>query len=259
MDKSVHKTIAQSMEVNAKMLPYLPELLTNMWELGCSLNQIIDLVESLNLPVETTRVLDLGCGKGAVLVNLAFKFGFKVTGIDASNDFLEEAKRKADEYHVAEKCDFRLGDIREFIKKPSDYDMVILASLGGIFGPFDECVGKLRQTIRPGGYMIIDDGYLRGNTKIHRTGYEHYVSHQEAVKQLTSHGDVIVKEISTIEESRRINEEYLAVLKAKTPIFIAKHPDLKQEVLEYIKGQENECEIIDKNLNGALWLIKKSD
>ena len=215
MENSTRDSIAQSMETSTKMLPYLPELLTDMWALGCSLDQIIDLVESLNLPAETTKVLDLGCGKGAVLVNLASKFGFQVTGIDASDDFLEEAKRKADEFHVAERCDFRLGDIREFIKKPSEYDMVVFASLGGILGPFDECVGKLRRTIRPGGYMIIDDGYLKGNTKIQRSGYGHYVSRQEALKQLTSHGDVIVKEVSTVEESKKINEEYLAALKTK--------------------------------------------
>jgi cyclopropane fatty-acyl-phospholipid synthase-like methyltransferase len=51
------------------------------------------LIGTLPLSSDSAKVLDLGCGKGAVSVQIASKFGFDVVGIDAMSEFLSENTR----------------------------------------------------------------------------------------------------------------------------------------------------------------------
>ena len=133
MKENTSKSVADSLEVNEKILTHMPYLLQDLWALGSSVEQIIKLLFDLNKSSEICRVLDLGCGKGALSVKIASKFGFEVTGIDAMKEFLSVAREKADEFNVADKCNFVENDILEFTKSPHDFDLVILASIGGVF------------------------------------------------------------------------------------------------------------------------------
>jgi 2-polyprenyl-3-methyl-5-hydroxy-6-metoxy-1,4-benzoquinol methylase len=68
------------------MLPYIPYLLQDLWALGSSVEIILKVIKELELP-KSAKVLDLGCGKGAVSIQIASRFGFHVTGIDAMEHF----------------------------------------------------------------------------------------------------------------------------------------------------------------------------
>ena len=72
-----------------------------------------------------SKILDLGCGKGAVLINLVKNFGCQGHGIDALPDFIEEAKEYAKKNKVEQKCTFETGDIRRMVDHHQDYDLVI--------------------------------------------------------------------------------------------------------------------------------------
>jgi cyclopropane fatty-acyl-phospholipid synthase-like methyltransferase len=204
-------------------------------------------------------MLDLGSGKGAISINLAKQFGFRAVGIDASRPFLKVAKQKAIEFKVQDLCQFIYGDIREYVKERRDYDLVVYASLGGVLGNFKEIIDKTRNCVRTDGYIIIDDGYLKGTNKVNRIGYNHYVSHQETVKQLTSFGDRVIQEISTAEITTTINLDYMKVIKKRANAAIQKFPNLKDAIEQYIENQEMECDIIDNYIEGALWVIQRLD
>jgi cyclopropane fatty-acyl-phospholipid synthase-like methyltransferase len=259
MDNETEKSLAKSLEAKPEVLPYLPELLTDLWALGSWPDKLVPMLRPLKLAAQKTRLLDLGCGKGAVSVILAREFGFHATGIDASRPFLEEAKIKAKEFNVSHLCRFEFGDIRDYVKTARDFDIVVYASLGGILGNFDEIVARLRNTIRTNGYIVVDDGYLKTSEKIKREGYEHYLPHQETINQLASHGDKIVEEIQlTDEQNREIGYGYLKVIKKRAMEMTTRNPQLKKEINEYISNQEIECGIIDQYLRGAIWLLKKT-
>ena len=260
MNKQTELSLAKSLETTSKFLPYLPELLIDSWELGCSLDQIAEIVERLKLPPNRTKILDLGCGKGAVSITLAQKFGFRATGIDASKSFLEVAIQKAKEFKVSDLCHFEFGDIREFTKTERDFDLVIYASLGNVLGDYEGIVEKLRKMVHSEGHILIDDGFLKDVSKIDRQGYEHYFQHDIVIRQLTSFGDEIIQEVIVPDETiRSINYAYLDAIKKRSKEFLQKKPELKEAVAEYIKNQETECEIIDKHVTGAVWLIQKND
>lgn len=251
--------IAKSLDAKPELLPFIPELVADIWALGSSPDLVIELLKPLDLSQKTTRVLDLGCGKGAVSITLAHRLGFQVFGIDGFNPFLEEAKSKSKEYNVSNLCHFEFGDIREFIRKAENFDIVIYAAIGDVLGGFNECVGKLRQTIRPGGYMLIDDGFLKESTKIEREGYECYVPHDETLKQLTSYGDTLLKEIVfTAEEMRAINDRHTEVIRQRAEKLTRNHPELADSFSWYIKNQERECEILETDVVGAIWLLQRN-
>ncbi|MFC1542150.1 SAM-dependent methyltransferase, partial [Candidatus Latescibacterota bacterium] len=156
MSERSKQSVADSLEVDKHLLPYMPFLLQDLWALGSSVEYIIDIAGSLNLSPGLTKVLDLGCGKGAVLIQLASQYGFKVTGIDFMESFLEDAHKKAIEYNVSHLCEFINQDIIEYVSDEHEYDIVILASLGGIFGSFKNTIAHLRTQVRSGRYMLID-------------------------------------------------------------------------------------------------------
>jgi ubiquinone/menaquinone biosynthesis C-methylase UbiE len=229
------QSIANSLEVDKRLLPYMPFLLQDLWSLGSSIDYIIDVVGGLNLPSYQTKVLDLGCGKGAASIRIASEFGFQAVGIDVIPEFLEEARKKAVEYQVSHLCEFINRDIMEYVTVDHDFDMVILASLGGIFGSFKDTIAALRRQVRSDGYMLIDDGYLREAGFLKRKGYAHYRNHKDTIKELTAFNDSLIEEISTTGVSLKINDEYMKSIEKRGMELVAKHPELEVDIKLYVK------------------------
>ena len=259
MSKKTNKTVADSLETDEHLLPYMPYLLRDMWGLGSSVQPIIDSIATLNLSTGETTVLDLGCGKGAVSVRIASEFGFKVTGIDLMGPFLKDARKKAEEYQVSRLCDIKDQDILEYVAEQHAYDIVILASLGGIFGTLKDTVSRLRSQVKAGGFLIIDDGYLKHAGSSNRKGYKHYRDYGTSIKELTFYQDRLVREVNTSELNVDINAEYLTVIRKRGKELAEQHPELKKDIKAYIQLQEEECEIINNRMEGALWLLQKTE
>jgi len=253
----IEQSISNSLEVDKHLLPYMPFLLQDLWALGSSVEYIIDIVGSLNLPFNLTKVLDLGCGKGAVSIQIASKFGFNVVGVDVMVAFLEDARKKASEHNVSHLCQFINQDIMEYVSVEHEFDLVILASLGGILGSFKNTIAKLRTQVRSGGYMLIDDGYLREVSSINRKGYEHYKRHDGTISELTAFNDLLLKEINTTDLSLKINDEYLNLIEKRGSELVDKHPELEDDIKSYIDLQAEECDVIKNQIEGAIWLLQK--
>jgi 2-polyprenyl-3-methyl-5-hydroxy-6-metoxy-1,4-benzoquinol methylase len=96
MTMDLNESVAQAMETDVRLLPLLPELLADLWELGPSAEQVVAALESVGVAPDST-VLDLACGKGAVAVALAEQLGVRIEGIDAVQPFLQDARALATE------------------------------------------------------------------------------------------------------------------------------------------------------------------
>ena len=60
-EKLAKSSTAESVE----LIPYLPYLLQDLWELGSSPKDMVHLISKNIIISEKTKVLDLACGKGA--------------------------------------------------------------------------------------------------------------------------------------------------------------------------------------------------
>ena len=202
-------------------------------------------------------VLDLGCGKGAVSIQIAERYGFQATGVDVMDSFLKDARNKAVEHGVSHLCQFIKQDMKTYVSDDHDFDLVILASLGGILGSIKDTVCTLRTQVRPGGYMMIDDGYLRNERTSSRKGYAHYRNHEESIKELTAFKDLLLREVNTTDFSLEINDVYLQAIEKRGKELVDQYPELEKDVKDYIHLQAEECEVINNEIEGALWLIQK--
>jgi arsenite methyltransferase len=130
-----------------------------------------ELLLSLNLRGDE-RVLDLGCGRGAVLLTVAKLLPRgRTVGIDLwktsdqSGNALEVARRNAELEAVADRVDLRTGDVRALPFEDESFD-VVLSSLAihnipdteGRAKAIDEAVRVLR---RGGRVVIVDIGATR--------------------------------------------------------------------------------------------------
>jgi cyclopropane fatty-acyl-phospholipid synthase-like methyltransferase len=251
--------VARAFETKPELLPFIPELVADLWELGSALEVMIDVIRPLELPEGQTRVLDLGCGKGAISITLAKEFGFQALGIDLFEPFVQEARAKAREMHVGALCQFVHGDMRDAIKSYRNFDVAVYAAVGGALGTWDQCVAKVRRCVRPEGYIVIDDGYLAGDEKVDRPGYEHYVGHEETLRQLAAHGDTLLREVTQSQDYlKSLNSRFLEGVRKKVDKLSKEHPEAADLLSGYVKDQELESEIIETKLVGAVWLLQRA-
>jgi len=66
---TVEEKLAKSLTAESvELIPYLPYLLQDLWELGSSPKDILEMITK-HIPVsKETKVLDLACGKGAAVL-----------------------------------------------------------------------------------------------------------------------------------------------------------------------------------------------
>ena len=91
MDERQQQEIAQAFDATPELVPFIPELLADLWEMGGSVEVIVDMLRPLSLPAETTRILDLGCGPGRDLIYFK-SLGHRPVGLDGSSAFCEMAR-----------------------------------------------------------------------------------------------------------------------------------------------------------------------
>lgn len=251
------KSIAESLEMDSGLLPFVPDLLKDLWAMGCSPELVMPVLTKREVVGLKTNGLDLGCGKGAMCVTLAKELNIQMTGVDAFEPFLEIARKKASEHQVHHLCNFNHADIRQYVKEDRHFDFVTYAALGSVLGNFQDIVAALRSMVKQDCIMFIDDGYLKSGQSLDRSGYNHYTNHQETLARLKAHGDLLVDEISTDEASLEINNQYLDLITKRAKSLISEDPKLKEPLEAYIKNQEEECVVLEECIHGALWVLQK--
>jgi cyclopropane fatty-acyl-phospholipid synthase-like methyltransferase len=257
MQEELKGLVARSLEAEIDLLPYLPELLADLYELGAQVDHILEILRPLSLP-DGTRVLDLGCGKGAVAHALADSCGFDVLGVDAMWEFVDDASRKAYRLGIDESCRFEVGDARSVVDDKQAFGLVCLLSLGPIFGDAAQTVAALRRCIEPGGYMLIDDGFLvSGREKV--AGYEEYRDQQTTRDLLQSYGDRLVEEALVDQnELREWNVRATRSIAKRAEALAKRHPALAENLAGYVARQERETEILASAVVPAMWLLQKA-
>ncbi len=104
------------------------------------------------------EAIDLGCGAGQLVLEMAHKApGLHVTGIDLSDTLLEEARHSAQRAGMADKVDFRLGNVEKIPFSDQSLDLVIsTASLHHWMNPV-MVLDEIERVLKPGGaYYIFD-------------------------------------------------------------------------------------------------------
>ncbi len=118
----------------------------------------VDLIISILGVNEETKILDLCCGQGRHVLELARRGFSNVEGYDRSQYLIRKAKARAQKENLQVK--FKEGDARK-LPYPSDtFDVVTI--LGNSFGYFDSTVQdrkvleEISRVLKPGGKVFLD-------------------------------------------------------------------------------------------------------
>ncbi len=107
------------------------------------------------------NLLDLGCGTGNHALPLARR-GYRVLGIDRSDEMLDSARKKAASESMDGSLDYYRGDLRDFsLNEIFDASLMMFAVLGYQLENRDvsAALRVARQHLRPGGILIFDVWY----------------------------------------------------------------------------------------------------
>ena len=263
MTNETREKLAASLTAETtELIPFLPYLLQDFWEIGSEPSIMIGLLkEYADLPKDA-KVLDLACGKGAVSVKMAHQLGFQIKGIDIIPDFVKFALEKADEYNVGHLCEFGVGEINEAVMVERDYDVVILGAVGNVLGDPAETLQKLKSTIKVGGYILIDECYLPDDGSQDDVQYKNYefLSQSQWANLFKDSGLILVKAITGDDLAVIENPDSkvgMAHITKRAKELISKHPEKKPIFEGYINSQQAEYDDLDNNLAPVVWLLRK--
>lgn len=260
MNNTVKEKLAESLTSDTTdILPYLPYLLQDFWELGSSPEQMLQLFRK-HIPFnEDTKVLDLACGKGAVSVKLAKELNIHIKGIDLIPEFIDYARRKAIEYKVDALCDFEMNDANSSVKIEHDYDCVIFGAVGDILGNYKETISKLLPTIKSKGFILIDDAYVVDKSTNEQLNFERvYPTYNEWCILFKELGLKLIECIPCLELENDVEEEMNWIITRANEL-IKKYPSQKDMFEQYVISQKNEYTDLQQDLVGATWILQKKN
>lgn len=251
---SVEKSVVTSLDgSDSRLFPFLPYILQDLWEIGASSESIIKLLCKHTSNHSNLKILDLGCGKGVISVRLAKKFNCACVGIDAIEEFIKEATKKAKEYGVEKRCQFEVGDIRKRVTELKDFDIIILGAIGPVFGNYFSTLSTISKCFNEHGLVLIDDGYIEDESSFSHPLME---KRSSILKQITQAGMKLRDEIIvTDDEIKSTDDLIFQKVKKRCQELIEKYPEKSTLFLEYIKKQEEENEILETKVICSTMLI----
>jgi ribosomal protein L11 methylase PrmA len=109
-------------------------------------------------------VYDLGCGDGRIVIMAVEKFGARGVGIDIDPKRIEEARANAAKVGVADRAEFRLGNLFDADIRPATVvTLYLLPDVNLRLKP------KLRRDLRPGTRVVSHDFSMGDDWKPERT------------------------------------------------------------------------------------------
>ena len=255
--RSETEMIAYALEVEPRLLPWMPELLSDFDELGSNADLIVAVLRDLGLP-PSARVIDLGCGKGAIAVAIAKALGCRVEGIDLFEPFIASAVERATAADVSDLCSFQQADIRKMAGNTEPADAAVYAALGDVLGPLDHTVGVIRRFVHPGGFILISDDYVKEGGTSESPVSENRFTHQDALQRLQSFGDRLLREVVESSDPSQTYAGELAQIRRRAEQLVARHPEIEPALMRYLENQRQEYEYMAANVVPVTWILERS-
>lgn len=258
------RMVAYALEAEPLLLPYLPELLADLEELGSDAEHIREVIGSLPLAA-TARIIDLGCGKGATALEIAAELKLPVTGIDLFEPFVQHCMEASERAQLQHLCRFQQGDIVALAGQLESADVAVFAALGDVLGTLADTVRIIRQYVKPGGYLLISDVYLKPGASNDFPGFERYAELPQTRQALTACGDRLLQEHldhgadSEIEEDDGEAADEAALILARAQALAAAHPQVADALLAFARQQAAEHAHIDQHLADGIWVLQRSE
>jgi ubiquinone/menaquinone biosynthesis C-methylase UbiE len=120
-------------------------------------------------PVRFERVLDVGCGTGGWLIEVAKSYPTisLLVGVDVSERMLDFARAQAESKGVSARIEFRVMDALRMLEFPTDFFDLVNQRLGwGYLRTWDwpKLLQEFQRVARPGGVIRVTESDMGGST-----------------------------------------------------------------------------------------------
>jgi cyclopropane fatty-acyl-phospholipid synthase-like methyltransferase len=253
MENIKRKEFQNSLDLTSDELEiHIPELLKGLWELGSVPEYIIELITRNDL-AKNKRIIDLGCGKGAVLVKLAQRFDIKAIGVDIVVDFIEEANIYAKKFSVSDMVEFKTENILETLKTTTKQDIVIYGYDSDVLGDLDKTLRHLKNCVKEDGYILLE--FMFGEQLT-----EGIVNNKEMTNIIEQTGYRILDRIDWNRETlKQTNRQNTEVIQENVERLISLYPDKEEIFNEYLQNQIDECEELENEYICTTLLLKRKN
>jgi len=254
--KTLEESIAAAMDAqqDKAIIPFLPYILQDFWELGTPPEIVINLIQRHCKKDSVLNVLDLGSGKGATSVKLAAALKCNCLGIDGIPEFVETSKEKAREYGVETLCRFELGDVRKKIEELDKFDAIILGATGPIFDDYFTALSTLSKHLTDEGVIIIEEGYIDDASAFQ---HPYYLSRAELLKQFSRAGmEVVAESMKKYSEYTDIAKE-MKNLAARCEELKEKYPEKASLFENYVQNQASEYDALENEMMCSIMVVRR--
>lgn len=116
----------------------------------------------LNQPPNKS-ILDIGCGNGNAAIWFAKSYPVKISAIDISPTMLSQAKASVEREGLSERISVSEMDFNS-VASSEVYDVVFAIDVAMYFEDKEKLYGKLRQFLKPRGWVVTTDYASEGKT-----------------------------------------------------------------------------------------------
>jgi SAM-dependent methyltransferase len=106
------------------------------------------------------RVLDAGCGRGGLLLDILAHYGCRGTGIDLDNDAIATAQREAKARGLDGQASFEAVNARKY-DQSERFDLAMCIGASHAYENYESMLAHLSGLIRATGYLLIGEGFWR--------------------------------------------------------------------------------------------------
>ncbi|WLD93881.1 class I SAM-dependent methyltransferase [Alkalihalobacillus sp. AL-G] len=126
-----------------------------------SKEKLMNVIDKVQLD-RGQAILDVGAGKCDVLIQLVRKYGVIGTAVEIEEAYLNEAKGRTSDLIDSEQLSFIQEDAKQVIERYKEsFDMAICLGATHALGDYRSTLEQLSETIKPGGYLLIGEGYWK--------------------------------------------------------------------------------------------------
>ncbi|MBN2695557.1 methyltransferase domain-containing protein [bacterium] len=233
---------------------FIPRIFSNIWELGSDPDIAIEILIRNGCNPFIKTALDLGCGKGAILIQLARKFGITGLGVDLISEFVDEARKYARRYGVSSKLRFEVEDILRTVTLSSDYDLVTYSFDSEALGDLKKTLQMLSSTIKAGGYILLDIVYSPKN----ETQIEDTITEEELELQIDESSLLLIdKQVWSREKIKEVNHKSNQLIFRQIELLAEEYPENRALFEQYTIDLVKECRVTEETLLCSTILFQK--
>jgi SAM-dependent methyltransferase len=100
------------------------------------------------------NVLDIGCGVGETAIEIASRFGCRVTAVDIDNLMLEYARNNIRRVGLADRVTLKQGDIQALPFADGAFDTITIEAVSMFTRDQQTSIQEVVRVCRPGGYVF---------------------------------------------------------------------------------------------------------